>query len=59
MMKKTLLLQFQYQMQIFNYIDTAIVFVLPFTTIVILNTFTAAAVWKVAGVRRTMTLQKR
>jgi len=46
-------------MQIFNYIDTAIVFVLPFTTIVILNTFTAAAVWKVASVRRTMTLQKR
>ncbi|XP_070490081.1 thyrotropin-releasing hormone receptor [Chironomus tepperi] len=50
---------YKYQMQIFNYIDTAIVFVLPFTTIVILNTFTAAAVWKVAGVRRTMTLQKR
>lgn len=46
-------------MQIFNYFDTAVVFVIPFTTIVILNTFTALAVWKVAGVRRTMTMQKR
>ena len=46
-------------MQIYNYLDTVIVFVIPFTTIVVLNTFTALAVWKVAGVRRTMTMQKR
>jgi hypothetical protein len=46
-------------MQIFNYIDTVIVFAIPFTTIVILNTFTALAVWKVANVRRTMTVPKR
>lgn len=49
----------QFHMQIFNYIDTVVVFVIPFSTIVILNTFTALAVWKVAGVRRTMTMQKR
>lgn len=46
-------------MKIFNYVDTVIVFVIPFTTIVVLNTFTALTVWKVAGVRRTMTMQKR
>lgn len=46
-------------MQLYNYFDTVIVFVIPFTTIVVLNTFTAMAVWKVAGVRRTMTMQKR
>lgn len=49
----------QFHMEIFNYFDTAIVFVIPFTTIVILNTYTALAVWKVAGVRRTMTIQTR
>lgn len=49
----------QFHMQVFNYIDTVLVFVIPFTTIVILNTFTALAVWKVASVRRTMTMPKR
>lgn len=48
----------QHQMQIFNYIDTIIVFIIPFTTIVVLNTFTAVAVWKVAGIRRTMIVQR-
>lgn len=46
-------------MQIYNYIDTIIVFVIPLSTIVVLNTFIALTVWKVAGVRRTMTMQKR
>ncbi|XP_059609136.1 uncharacterized protein LOC132256662 isoform X2 [Phlebotomus argentipes] len=46
-------------MTVFNYIDTVIVFVVPFTAIVILNSFTGFTVWKVAGVRRSMTIQKR
>lgn len=46
-------------MKVFNYFDTAVVFVIPFTAIVILNTYTALAVWKVAGVRRTMTIHTR
>ena len=46
-------------MKVFNYFDTVIVFAIPLTTIIILNTFTALAVWKVASVRRTMTDSKR
>lgn len=46
-------------MTIFNYIDTVLVFIIPFTAIVILNSFTAFEVLKVAGIRRTMTMQKR
>lgn len=46
-------------MKIFNYIDTVIVFVVPFTAIVILNTITGYTVWKVAGVRKSMTLYRR
>ena len=46
-------------MSIFNYIDTVVVFVVPFTAIVILNSITGFTVWKVAGVRRTMTMQRR
>lgn len=46
-------------MQVFNYIDTIIVFVIPFTLIVVLNTFTTITVWKFDGVRRSMTMQKR
>lgn len=46
-------------MEIFNYADTIIVFVVPFTAIVVLNSITGYTVWKVAGLRRSMTLQKR
>lgn len=46
-------------MTIYNYVDTVLVFIVPFTTIVVLNSFTGFTVWKVAGVRRTMTMQKR
>lgn len=46
-------------MTIFNYIDTILVFVIPFSVIVILNSFTAFEVLKVAGIRRTMTMQKK
>lgn len=51
--------QFQQLMKIFNYVDTAVVFVIPLTSIIILNTFTGYTVWRVAGVRRTMTTHKR
>ncbi|XP_055704123.1 pyrokinin-1 receptor isoform X2 [Phlebotomus papatasi] len=51
--------EYKEHMTIFNYIDTIIVFVVPFTAIVILNSFTGFTVWKVAGVRRSMTIQKR
>ncbi|XP_055627369.1 growth hormone secretagogue receptor type 1-like [Toxorhynchites rutilus septentrionalis] len=46
------------QMTVFNYLDTILVFVVPFTVIVVLNTFTALTVWKFAGVRRTMTMPR-
>ncbi|XP_055686865.1 cysteinyl leukotriene receptor 1 isoform X2 [Lutzomyia longipalpis] len=51
--------EYKGHMTIFNYIDTIIVFVVPFTAIVILNSITGFTVWKVAGVRRSMTIQKR
>uniref|UniRef100_A0A182WM51 G-protein coupled receptors family 1 profile domain-containing protein n=1 Tax=Anopheles minimus TaxID=112268 RepID=A0A182WM51_9DIPT len=47
------------QMEIFNYIDTVIVFVVPFTIIVVLNSVTSFTVWRFAGLRRNMTLPKR
>uniref|UniRef100_A0A182PBB5 G-protein coupled receptors family 1 profile domain-containing protein n=1 Tax=Anopheles epiroticus TaxID=199890 RepID=A0A182PBB5_9DIPT len=47
------------QMEIFNYIDTVIVFVVPFTIIVVLNSITSFTVWRFAGLRRNMTLPKR
>ncbi|KAM7357972.1 G-protein coupled receptor [Cochliomyia hominivorax] len=43
---------------LFNYWDTIVVFAVPFTGIVILNTFTGCTVWKFATVRRTLTMQK-
>lgn len=46
-------------MKSFNYVDTALVFLVPLTSIVVLNTFTGFTVWRVAGVRRTMTTHKR
>ncbi|XP_065094603.1 uncharacterized protein LOC135715123, partial [Ochlerotatus camptorhynchus] len=47
------------QMIIFNYIDTVIVFVVPFTIILVLNSITGFTVWRVAGLRRNMTLTRR
>ncbi|TMW47479.1 hypothetical protein DOY81_007444, partial [Sarcophaga bullata] len=41
-----------------NYWDTFIVFAVPFTTIVILNTFTGCTVWRFATIRRSLTMQK-
>ncbi|XP_037039869.1 thyrotropin-releasing hormone receptor isoform X2 [Bradysia coprophila] len=51
--------EYKDDMKIFNYVDTAVVFVIPLTSIIILNTFTGYTVWRVAGVRRTMTTHKR
>ncbi|XP_055606082.1 neuropeptides capa receptor [Uranotaenia lowii] len=50
--------EYKDQMTMFNYLDTILVFVVPFTMIVVLNTFTALTVWKFAGVRRTMTMPR-
>ncbi|XP_021698328.1 cysteinyl leukotriene receptor 1 [Aedes aegypti] len=50
--------EYKDQMTMFNYLDTILVFVVPFTVIVVLNTFTALTVWKFAGVRRTMTMPR-
>lgn len=49
----------QIHMKIFNFVDTVMVFLIPFTGIVILNSITGYTVWKVAGVRRSMTLQRK
>lgn len=46
-------------MKVFNYVDTTLVFFVPLTSIIVLNTFTGFTVWRVAGVRRTMTTHKR
>uniref|UniRef100_A0A336LWA2 CSON006534 protein n=1 Tax=Culicoides sonorensis TaxID=179676 RepID=A0A336LWA2_CULSO len=51
--------EFKNHMKIFNYVDTIMVFLIPFTSIVILNSITGYTVWKVAGVRRSMTLQRK
>ncbi|XP_058462387.1 growth hormone secretagogue receptor type 1-like [Malaya genurostris] len=50
--------EYKDQMTVFNYLDTILVFIVPFTVIVVLNTFTALTVWKFAGVRRTMTMPR-
>lgn len=42
----------------YNYWDTLVSFVLPLIVIVILNSFTAYTVWKVARVRRSMTYKR-
>uniref|UniRef100_A0A182JCT0 G-protein coupled receptors family 1 profile domain-containing protein n=1 Tax=Anopheles atroparvus TaxID=41427 RepID=A0A182JCT0_ANOAO len=47
------------QLEIFNYVDTVIVFIVPFTVIVVLNSVTSLTVWRFAGLRRNMTLPKR
>ncbi|ETN62025.1 GPCR class a orphan receptor 17 [Anopheles darlingi] len=51
--------EYKHQMEIFNYIDTIIVFVVPFTVIVVLNSVTSFTVWRFARLRRNMTLPKR
>uniref|UniRef100_A0A182JT03 G-protein coupled receptors family 1 profile domain-containing protein n=1 Tax=Anopheles christyi TaxID=43041 RepID=A0A182JT03_9DIPT len=42
----------------FNFLDFVLVFVVPFTIIVVLNTITALTVWKFASIRRTMTIPR-
>ncbi|XP_021698327.1 growth hormone secretagogue receptor type 1-like [Aedes aegypti] len=51
--------EYKPQMIIFNYLDTVIVFVVPFTIILVLNSITGFTVWRVAGLRRSMTLIRR
>ncbi|XP_029722481.2 neuromedin-U receptor 2-like isoform X1 [Aedes albopictus] len=51
--------EYKAQMIIFNYLDTVIVFVVPFTIILVLNSITGFTVWRVAGLRRSMTLIRR
>uniref|UniRef100_A0A8D8ACN0 Type-1 angiotensin II receptor n=1 Tax=Culex pipiens TaxID=7175 RepID=A0A8D8ACN0_CULPI len=51
--------EYKPEMIIFNYIDTVIVFVVPFTIILVLNSITSFTVWRVAGLRRSMTLIRR
>ncbi|XP_058461169.1 growth hormone secretagogue receptor type 1-like [Malaya genurostris] len=51
--------EYKPQMIIFNYIDTVIVFLVPFTIILVLNSITSFTVWRVAGLRRNMTLIRR
>ncbi|XP_055629413.1 growth hormone secretagogue receptor type 1-like isoform X2 [Toxorhynchites rutilus septentrionalis] len=51
--------EYKPQMIIFNYIDTVIVFLVPFTVILVLNSITSFTVWRVANLRRTMTLVRR
>ncbi|KFB48397.1 AGAP005002-PA-like protein [Anopheles sinensis] len=43
---------------VFNFLDFILVFVVPFTIIVVLNTITALTVWKFASIRRTMTIPR-
>ncbi|XP_046586020.1 neuropeptides capa receptor [Neodiprion virginianus] len=44
---------------VFNVADTVLTFILPFSVIVVLNSLIARAVWRLAGVRRTMTVTGR
>lgn len=44
---------------VFNVADTLLTFLLPFSVIVVLNTLIARAVWRLAGVRRAMTVTGR
>lgn len=43
----------------FNVADTILTFVIPFTVIVILNGLIARTVWRLAGIRRTLTTNDR
>ncbi|XP_053687630.1 growth hormone secretagogue receptor type 1-like [Sabethes cyaneus] len=51
--------EYKPQMIVFNYVDTVIVFLVPFTIILVLNSITSFTVWRVAGLRRNMTLIRR
>ncbi|XP_050098279.1 neuropeptides capa receptor-like [Anopheles aquasalis] len=50
--------EYKEQAAVFNFLDFILVFVVPFTIIVLLNTFTALTVWKFASIRRTMTIPR-
>lgn len=44
---------------VFNVADTVLTFVLPFTVIVVLNGLIVRSVWRLAGIRRTLTSSMR
>ncbi|XP_026479642.1 somatostatin receptor type 4-like [Ctenocephalides felis] len=44
---------------VFNTLDTVVAFLVPLTIIVVLNSCTACAVWRLAGIRRSMTVTGR
>lgn len=46
-------------MQYYNLYDTALSFILPLTTIIILNFITAYTLWELADVRRAMTIHRK
>ncbi|XP_050074454.1 growth hormone secretagogue receptor type 1-like [Anopheles maculipalpis] len=50
--------EYKDQAAMFNFLDFILVFVVPFTIIVVLNTITALTVWKFASIRRTMTMPR-
>ncbi|XP_053661680.1 growth hormone secretagogue receptor type 1-like [Anopheles marshallii] len=50
--------EYKDQAAMFNFLDFILVFVVPFTIIVVLNTITALTVWKFASIRRTMTIPR-
>uniref|UniRef100_A0A182N1U9 G-protein coupled receptors family 1 profile domain-containing protein n=1 Tax=Anopheles dirus TaxID=7168 RepID=A0A182N1U9_9DIPT len=50
--------EYKDQATMFNFLDFILVFVVPFTIIVVLNTITALTVWKFASIRRTMTIPR-
>ncbi|XP_058065813.1 growth hormone secretagogue receptor type 1-like [Anopheles bellator] len=53
-----IVLEYKDQAAVFNVLDFILVFVVPLTIIVLLNTFTALTVWKFASIRRTMTIPR-
>ncbi|XP_053673347.1 growth hormone secretagogue receptor type 1-like [Anopheles nili] len=53
-----IVLEYKDQAAIFHFLDFILVFVVPFTIIVVLNTITALTVWKFASIRRTMTIPR-
>lgn len=58
-MPHTVLRETQELSQFYNNYDTIVALFVPASLIVVLNTITAYTVWKLAGVRRTMTNHKR
>ncbi|XP_018335386.1 somatostatin receptor type 4-like isoform X2 [Agrilus planipennis] len=47
--------KWQFAAGVYNYVDTVLTFVLPVTTIVVLNGCISRTIWQLARVRRTMT----